>query len=245
MPWELVVEGEASTSGTVVVPDFDEATVKIDPAHAVRLRQIGRDAAVDGLERIERQDVLDVHEQQFLMLLLVIEAQLDQGPELAEHAVVKPVDQVAEAGIDVVPVEAHVMCTWAADDAAQGPVVSRPYGLVVAVEQEPVLVLEGAEVGLVVGQKEGLEEPGHMCPVPFGGRHVGHRLDGLVFRRKRRREPLGVGAHFGIAVEEGDWVGTHVNQDLPLIGQAYVLLLTDCIRQCREVNDRKSEFGAC
>ena len=44
-------------------------------------------------------------------------------------------------------------------------------------------------------QQKLLEEPGDMGTVPFRRTGLGHRLDRLVLGRKRRRAPLGLGAH--------------------------------------------------
>ena len=132
--------------------------------------------------------MLDVHQQQLLVLLLVVEAELDRGHHLVEGAGVQADDEVAHPVVDVAAVDPDVVGARTADEAAVGACVSRPDRLVVAVEQEPVLLLVGREAGLVVGEDEGLEEPGDVRPMPLGGGDVGHRLDGLVLRRERSGE---------------------------------------------------------
>jgi hypothetical protein len=196
---QLVVEGEA----VAAVADLDQPTLDVDPAHPVGVGDRAPGAGVGGLERVEREHVLDVHQQQLLVLLLVVEAQLDGVGELVERAVVEAGHQVTHPGVDVAAVEAHVVGPGPADHAPLGSGVARPDGLVVAVEEEPVVVLERREPLLVVGQDEGLEEPGDMGAVPLGRRHVGHRLDRLVLGRERRREALGVGPDLVVGRDEG------------------------------------------
>ena len=98
------------------------------------------------------------------------------------------VDEVAHPGVDVAAVEADVVGAGPGDHAALGAGVARPDRLVVAVEEEPVRVLEGREGRLVVGEHERLEEPGDVGAVPLRRGDVGHRLDGLVLRGQRGGE---------------------------------------------------------
>ena len=105
---------------------------------------------------------IPMDDDEVIRLDVVVLGQRRDRTATVVHAVVESVDQVAEARIDVVPIQAHIVRTRATDDAAHRPVVTRPDRLVVAVEQEPVLVLERTEVGLVVGQEERFEEPGDM-----------------------------------------------------------------------------------
>jgi ergothioneine biosynthesis protein EgtB len=64
--WEHAVvadgQGEAVTGNLADTETFHPGAAPAASAAGPRLRQVGRDAAVDGLERVERQDVLDVHE---------------------------------------------------------------------------------------------------------------------------------------------------------------------------------------
>lgn len=70
MTGALVVEGEPPTG----VPDGNLPTRVTDPAARCRRgRRGGLGAAqVRRIEGVHRQGVLDVHQQQFLMLLLVV-----------------------------------------------------------------------------------------------------------------------------------------------------------------------------
>src|SRR5580658_7939377 len=71
MPRELVVEGECGT----LVADFYSASLMFDPAGLwwrFSLCAALVVLAVDGSQGIARQHVLNVHEQQLLVLLLVV-----------------------------------------------------------------------------------------------------------------------------------------------------------------------------
>ena len=133
------------------------------------------------------------------MLLLVIDAELDQfervGRKLRQRALQRFVDMGA--------VGAHLVERGPAEHAAARARMPRPFRLVIAVEQEGVALVERRVAGQVIAQDEGLEEPGRVGEVPFGGRGVRERLDrrvGVAERRceverqlARGEEPLGQG----------------------------------------------------
>ncbi|MNS60800.1 hypothetical protein D3C72_938110 [compost metagenome] len=74
----FVVEAKASA----VVADARDAAAVARPAGRGRGRQCWRTRShVGGLERVEGQHVLHVGKNQFLMLLFVVQAQLQQGVE--------------------------------------------------------------------------------------------------------------------------------------------------------------------
>ena len=97
-----------------------------------------------------------------------------------------------------------LMGSRARDEATIGARIARTDGLVVTVEQGPVGVLEARETGLVFGEHERLEEPGHVGAMPFGGTDVRHRLHRLILRAERSRQFLGESANPGVLVCEID-----------------------------------------
>jgi len=77
------------------VPDLDLAALVLDPPERRRLPTLGcGEVGVGGQERAGVEDVLDVHEEELLVLLLVVAAELGQrGDALVEVTV----EQVAMA----------------------------------------------------------------------------------------------------------------------------------------------------
>ena len=76
MPRTFVIEGEP----LAVMPDVHEPALEADPFHRPGLSHMaGGRRQVSRTRRIHRQGMLDVHEQQFLVLLLMMNAELDHS----------------------------------------------------------------------------------------------------------------------------------------------------------------------
>ena len=77
----FVVEGKAVAG----MADLDQAALEVDPARRGVSREVGGAARwrIGRLQRIERQHVLGIHQDQLLMLLLVIEPELEQRVPIA------------------------------------------------------------------------------------------------------------------------------------------------------------------
>ena len=136
-------------------------------------------------KRIARQDVFDVHQQQFLMLLLVIEPQFEQPCDFRKHGVVSVVNEFENGVVDVGAIVQHLVEAWPCQQAALGSFVLWSDRIVVGIEQH----LEGRVEFLIAvdmgDQDEGFEKPIGMREMPFRRTHVRHRLNLLVFRRQR------------------------------------------------------------
>jgi hypothetical protein len=82
--------------------DMTHATGVIVPANTVvvqrGLQVSGR--AIDRVQRVLRKDVLDVHEQQFLMLLLMLQAQLDPAHDFGGVLLWGMGQQLAHGAVD-------------------------------------------------------------------------------------------------------------------------------------------------
>lgn len=73
MAWRLVVEGELRSA----MPDFHQPTIMLDPialAWSVRSRRL---LAIGRQQGIGEECMLDVGEDQFLVLLLMVQAKPD------------------------------------------------------------------------------------------------------------------------------------------------------------------------
>ena len=105
VPRRLVVERKI----LAVMTDFGEAAGKLGP---LERRRIARGAParrlIGGKQRIDRKDVLDVHQDQFLMLLLVMAAELDQRCHLGPDIVARRVDQPRRRSIDMAAIRRDV-----------------------------------------------------------------------------------------------------------------------------------------
>ena len=129
--------------------------------------------------------MLEIHQDQFLMLLLMIAAQLEQPQR--RLVVVAALKKFGHRGVDIFAVARDVGDAGAGDQPAVGSRMSLADGLVVAVEQ----IAEGLvvhHVRRIVAQDELFEEPGHVRAMPLGGTGRGHRLWCLIFGRQRRAQ---------------------------------------------------------
>ncbi len=198
----LVVEGKAVAG----MADLDQAALEVDPAHRrIALDRWGTRWRIGRLQRIERQHVLGIHQDQLLMLLLVIEAELEQRMPIAAV----PLDQVDRGLGDMATIGQDLLDAGTRDHAALRARMARPDGLVVGVEEIFVGRIVDAIVARVRAQQEGLEEPRRVCEMPLGRAGVGHRLHGLVFRRQRSSELLAERANRQEAVDVSSAVRLH------------------------------------
>ena len=168
--------------------DRGDARLALDPFHGGKLRNFTRDCRF-GLphrraERVLREEMFEVGEQQFLMLLFVLDAEFDQrvrrGGQIGQRGL--------HRGIDMRAPDADVVERRAGQQAALRARVARAFGLIIAVEQIGVAIVERAVARDMVAQDEGFEEPCRVREVPFGGRGIGHRLRAGVGVGQRRDE---------------------------------------------------------
>lgn len=176
----FIVEGEA----VAVVADAGHATRVLGPAGRRGGRQGG--GAVGRVGRPERvgvQQVLDVGEDQFLVLLLVVEPQFQQGVESRVAGLAG--DQRVHGFVHMLAVAQYLGQVRAREQAALRPRMARADGVVVGVEQHAVAGMEGAIARRMAAQQEGLEEPGGVRQMPFDGAAVRHGLRLAVFGAER------------------------------------------------------------
>src|SRR5260221_9086504 len=188
------VQPDAVARGFVVeteflagVPDFAQTFFESNPARlaCADLRQrplllVGR------LQRIAREQMLRIREDELLVLLLVMQAQFDQGAGLCGKAVGG--EQAEQGLVHMTAIREHFFETRARQEAPLRPRVAIADAVVVGVEQDPVLRRESSVTRLVRNQDESLEEPRRVREMPFHRTRVGHRLDRAILHRKRRGE---------------------------------------------------------
>ena len=181
----LVVETEAAPTGPRFEADLGDPAVETNPLGRTWIRSRCVVALVIGRrEPVVGQEVLAVHQDQFLMLLLMVDAELDECCDLLGGQSARRLNQLGRGLVDVLAVTADFGRPGAGHHPPPGPGVTIADSLVVAVEQVVEVRVVGL-VGAVWGEEEGLEEPGRVGPVPLRGARVRHRLNRLVLGRKR------------------------------------------------------------
>ena len=138
---------------------------------------------VSGAQRIARQEMLQVGQEQLLVLLLVMEAELDQRRDVRMSAACQ---QVRHAFIDMIAIGANLLERRARQQATVRPPVPIADRLVVGIKE---IAEPGIEVPIprhVRAEHELLEEPGRVREVPLRGARVRHALHHAIFRRQRR-----------------------------------------------------------
>ena len=195
----FVVEMEA----LVGVPDAVDALVQGSPSLVASDRRRQAPSLIIGwTNRILRERVQDVGEHQFLMLLLVIEADLDQGRDGFEGVLARCAEEGHHGGVDMAAIGGDLLGAGPGHQAALGTRVPRTGADIIGIEQEGVVRVESFVARTMLGQQELFEEPGGMGTVPFGRACVRHRLDLLVLGGQGRGPALGLVAHAAIRIDE-------------------------------------------
>ena len=209
MPRPLAIEGEAIAG----VTDLDHAAALLDPprraGHRHRRLAIGRPDR--GLDRIFAEQVKNIGQQQFLMLLFVMAAELDQRQCLGRQ-----IGQgIEQRGIDIGAIGLHFVERRPSHHAAPVARVAMALGFVIAVEQERKAFVVKPVARRMIAQHEGFEKPRRMRQMPFrrgGVLHRLHRRIGIAQGGDQRDRKI---AHIGKAGGErqrraiGGWLGSH------------------------------------
>ena len=131
--------------------------------------------------RVERQGMLNVGQQQFLMLLFMLEPQLDELPQLCAICVGDVGNDVQHSHIHLRPVGKYILQRRTADQTAFGARILISDAVVIAVEQDAKTAVERLKAGLEPLQNEGFKKPGQVRQMPFGRTGVRHGLELAVF----------------------------------------------------------------
>jgi hypothetical protein len=159
------------------------------------------------VQRILREQMLDVGKHQFLVLLFVLQAQFDQrGERLVDAAG----QQVGNAAVDiraVVPDDTHAR---SGQEPPLGARVLVAHAVVVRVEEHPERRMKRREIDFARLENEGFKEPRRMRQVPFHRARIRHRLRAAVFVG----QTLGQLQRTGTYLRKGAWqavVAHHVH----------------------------------
>jgi hypothetical protein len=159
MPRALVVERESRRARTELgKPRRLELELELHGAAAARRNGGG---AVSNLEPVREQDLLGVRQQQLLMLLLVVQAELDEARELG--VVGLGLEEAEHGVVDTGTIIMNLGNGRAAKHAAVGPGMHRADRLVVGVEEPLVSIVYGPVAALPGPEDEPFEEPRGVC----------------------------------------------------------------------------------
>ncbi len=162
--------------------------------------RLGRQA-IDRIAGHLREQVQNVHQDQFLMLLLMRQAEIDQGGDVGPLGQ-GPLQQGGHGGVHMAAIGPHLAERRAGDQAAGRPRAAGADSLVIGVEQEAEALVEHPVIGIEGLQQEGFEEPGGVGLMPFDRAGVRHGLDHLILGRQRRGQGQGARAHGVVARAE-------------------------------------------
>ncbi len=173
----FVVEGEAF----VGMADVGQTSGKTHPAHRLRVLRCGHGAgrgaghgAIRGVQRVLRKQMQQIGEQQFLMLLLVVQPKFEQRSwsGLARQTLQRRIDMSAKGQ--------NLFERRPGEQAALRARVARADGFVIRVEEIAEGRIEHAVARQMRREDELLEKPGGVRQMPFGRTGVGHGLHGAV-----------------------------------------------------------------
>ena len=149
--------------------------------------------------RIEGEKVLHVHEQQLLVLLLMVEAEIDQ---VEQRWAERSIEKVVHGGVDVAPVLGDFVERRTGQQSADRARVPGADRIVVGIEEVAEHRVERPVARKFLQQQEGLEEPGRVSLVPLRGAGIRHRLRDLVLWRQWGSEQLGQRPDLVVAADQ-------------------------------------------
>ncbi len=176
MPRPLAIEGEAFA----VVSDFHYAAIELPIGRRRAIGLADRNWAwifVSRTQRVLREQVQDIGQQQFLMLLFMIAAEFDQFGDGRRQVFLH---ERGHRAVDMIPVRSDRLERRAGDHAPSWTRLTSADALIVGVEQEIELRIERAVAGEILFQNHSLEKPCRMREMPFCRARIGHRLHGRV-----------------------------------------------------------------
>ena len=221
MARSLAVEGKAAA----VMADLDHAGCPVDPCHRRGLpclRRVGHVGVRHRRHRILREQMQQIGQQQFLMLLFMRDAQ--------RHQIARACRQQRHR-LDHRHIHRRAPIQYLGkrrprQQPPRRPRMARTLSLIVTVEQErKPLVMQPISRHMIT-QQECLEEPGRMRQMPFCWAGVGHRLRAGIgvgqWCDQRRRQIAGGAKARTQAVRFAhqavrDAPGTHRTSPAPLL----------------------------
>ncbi len=154
--------------------DFNEARVEAVPFHrgdGNGLRLFRR--AVNGRQRILSEEMLDIGNQEFLMLLFVVQSE-QNDIELLIGQASGLIEQRAYRLIDMSTILTNLFERWPREQPTVGSRKLLANIVVIGVEEKFETRMKNRVVRVDSLEHEGLKEPCRMGEMPFRGTGVGH-----------------------------------------------------------------------
>ena len=187
----LAIIGET----VAVMAGLDETALVADPFERPLLRQADRlGRPVGGQQRIVRQRMQEVGDQQLLVLHLVMAAELGEIVDLGSVGALfgqQPTHRLVHMGA----IGKHLVDRRPRDEAALGARVARPGLDVIGIEQEGEAAVGCLVAGHARLEDKLLEEPAGMGEVPLGRTGILHRLQRHVLRGETLDQRVAARAH--------------------------------------------------
>ncbi|MNT12529.1 hypothetical protein D3C72_1474600 [compost metagenome] len=190
----LVVEGEA----LAVVADVHQPAGQADEAARAIAAGLAPAFVVGRAQGGTAEQMEQVHQQQFLVLLLMGKAELHQGNRLVGGIAQQHLHML----VHMAPVGQHPRQGRPGQQPPLRAWLAWPEGLVVGVEEIGEAGVEDGVAGQPLAQQEGLEEPGRVGQVPLGGAGIGHGLHHHVLFAEGSHQRFAVAAYVQVLVEQ-------------------------------------------
>jgi len=182
----FIVVGETRA----IMTNLDNFFIEIDEANRRGFRGSDVDVgfAKDRIERILREDMLDICDEQFLVLLLMMNAENQNRFNLIEKLFVSIGKKIGDVRIDRRAIAPRFFYGGARDQTPQIAPVHVTGRIIIGIEEVGVLRNFRAINRKEFFQDKRLEKPGGMGKVPFGRADVRHRLYDTIFGLEIRAE---------------------------------------------------------
>src|ERR1017187_4023679 len=161
MAWPFVVVGKF----VAVVADLDNRFVEFNKTQRRRLRRNDVDLALakHRMKRVLCKNMFDVGDEQFLVLLLVMNPENNDWFYFIEKFVLRVGKEIFDVRIDRSTISPRVFDGGSRDQAAQVAPVHVARGIVVGIEKIGVIGDLRAILSNPPFQDEGFKEPGGVC----------------------------------------------------------------------------------
>ena len=154
--------------------------------------------------------MFDVGNDQFLVLLFMMEAKRDDGRQLCHLPLVELLQEIKDTLIDIPAVGIRLLDCGPGDQPAFGPAMPFAQRIVVRVKEVRVLWMQRPVIRNCRKEQEGLEKPADVRKMPLRWADIGHRLDDIIFSGQGFAQVLRKAAHLLVLLREKR-IGCRVN----------------------------------